>query len=97
MKMFVIARRRKDKDPAEFAKYGDAEWRKAFSMVVDGLTREIYSMADGGGAVMAVEADTPETVHARFSELPFVQNDLLDIEVIPVTAYRGFALAIADA
>jgi len=26
--------------------------------------------------------------------LPFVQNDLLDVEVIPVTAYRGFGLAL---
>lgn len=94
MKMVAIARRRKDKDPAEFAKFGDAEWRKAFSFVVDGFTREIYSMADGGGAVMIIEAESVEAAQAKFSTLPFVQNDLLDVEVIALTAYRGFGLAL---
>lgn len=96
MKMFAIACRRTDKDPAEFAKHGDAEWRKAFSFVVDGFSREIYSMANGAGAVMVIEADSVEQAEARFSDLPFVQNGLLDIEIIPVTAYRGFTLALGN-
>ena len=96
MKMFAIARRRTDRDASEFAKHGDAEWRKAFSFITEGFSREIYSMADGGGAVMVVEADDVASAQARFAELPFVQNGLLDIEIIPVTAYRGFGLAIGS-
>ncbi|MEM6490728.1 MAG: hypothetical protein AAF684_02315, partial [Pseudomonadota bacterium] len=78
MKMFAIARRRTDRDAADFAKFGDAEWRQAFTFVVEGFSREIYSMADGGGAVMVIEADDVESAQAKFAELPFVQNDLLD-------------------
>lgn len=94
MKMFVILKRRSDGDPAAFAAHGDEEWRTAFSLVVGGPVREIYSMADGGGAVMVVEADDAADVKAQLDLLPFMKNNLLDVEIIPVAAYRGFALAI---
>jgi len=94
MKVVVIARRNMDRPAEDFAKFSSAEVRKAFEFVVEGTTREIYSMANGAGAVLICEGDSAEAVEAKLSQLPFCQNGLLTLEIIPLTAYRGFQMAL---
>ena len=93
MRIFVIARRNKSRPQEDFAKHSVAEVKTAFSFAADGLVREIYSMADGGGAVLVCEADSADAALTQLSQLPFCQNGLLDLEPIPVVAYRGFRMA----
>ena len=93
MRIFVIARRNTDRPQEEFAKHSVAEVKTAFGFVADGVLREIYSMADGSGAILVCEAESEEEARTELSRLPFCQNGLLDLEVIPVVGYRGFRMA----
>jgi len=93
MRIFVIARRNPSRPPEDFAKHSVAEVKTAFGFVDEGLVREIYSMADGGGAILVCEAESEDNARAQLSRLPFCQNGLLDLEFIPVVGYRGFRMA----
>ena len=96
MKVIVIANRNPDKPPEDFAALSETEAKKALSLVAEDFIREIYSMANGKGAIMICEAADEQDVRRRFAELPFMRNDLLSIEVHPVTAYRGIVMAAQD-
>jgi len=93
MRIFVIARRNASRPQEEFAKHSMAEVKTAFGFVADGLVREIYSMADGGGAILVCEAESAESAQTQLSRLPFCHYGLLDLEIIPVVGYRGFRVA----
>ena len=95
MRIFVIARRNANRPQEDFAKHSLAEVKTVFGFVADELVREIYSMADGGGAILVCEAESADSALAQLSELPFCQNGLLDLELIPIVAYRGFRVASA--
>ncbi|MDX1710199.1 MAG: hypothetical protein R3316_03575 [Rhodovibrionaceae bacterium] len=89
MKMILIAHRNQSRPKEDFEPWFEPEAKKALSLMAEDFFREIYSRADGKGAVMVVEADTVEEVERRLQELPFVQNDLLSFEIYPVVPYRG--------
>jgi len=93
MKVVVVATRNPDKRPEDFAPLLDVEAKTAMGLLVDDFIREIYSMASGKGAVMVCEAKDEAEARERLSALPFVQNDLLDLNIIPVVPYRGFVKA----
>ena len=40
---------------------------------------------------MIVEANNEEEILTKLSDLPFVKNNYLDIDIIEVKPYRGFA------
>ena len=40
---------------------------------------------------MIVEANSEEEILLKLSDLPFVKNNYLDIDIIEVKPYRGFA------
>jgi hypothetical protein len=94
MRIIVIARRNAERPAEDFAKHSAAEVKTAFGFVADGILREIYSMADGSGAILICEADSAEAAQAELSKLPFCQNGLLNLEIIPVVGYRGFRMAV---
>ena len=93
MRIFVIARRNASRPQEDFAKHSVAEVKTAFGFVAEGLVREVYSMADGSGAILVCEAESADAARAELSRLPFCQNGLLDLELIPVVGYRGFRMA----
>jgi len=93
MKVLLIARRSTEHSPEEFAPYLDKEAKLALEYLEDDFFREIYSMADGGGAVIIAEADSLEDAQAKASNLPLVQAGMLHIEYIPLKAYRVFKQA----
>ena len=88
MRIFAIGRRNPNRPPEDFAEHSVAEVKTVFGLIADGLVREIYSMADGGGAVLVCEADSVEAAREALADLPFYQNGLLDIEFVPVVGYR---------
>ena len=89
MKVVVVATRSDRHPAAEFIPHLAAEARKALQLHAEGFVREIYSRADGMGAVMVVEASGEEEARLRLGELPLVELGMLDLAVYPVVTYRG--------
>ena len=93
MKIFVVATR--TGKPDDVAPHLAAEAKKALQFVADDFFREIYSRADGNGAIVVIEADSVEAAKQRTAELPLVAAGLLDLEFYPVGPYRGI-VALAE-
>lgn len=93
MKIVVIATRQGD--PDEIAKYLEPEAKKALQFIADDFFREIYSRADGNGAVIVIEAANEAEARKRLQDLPLVERGLLRLELYPVKAYRAIAAMAA--
>ena len=90
MKFFVIGKRKENIEQERFAEFADEEARKAITLFKEEFIRELYSMKGGKGACMIVEANSEEEILLKLSDLPFVKNNYLDIDIIEVKPYRGF-------
>ena len=90
MKFFVIGKRKENIEQEKFAEFADEEARKAITLFKDEFIRELYSIKGGKGACMIVEANSEEEILIKLSDLPFVKNNYLDIDIIEVKPYRGF-------
>ena len=90
MKFFVIGKRKENIKPEQFAEYLDLEAELAIQLFREEFIRELYSIKGGKGACMIVEASSEEEILKKLSDLPFVKNNYLDIDIIEVKPYRGF-------
>ena len=90
MKFFVICKRKNNIELEKFAELADEEARKAINLFKEEFIRELYSIKGGKGACMIVEANSEEEILKKLSDLPFVKNNYLDIDIIEVKPYRGF-------
>ena len=93
MKIFIVATRSEDHSAEDFAPHLAAEAKKALQLVAADVFREIYSRADGKGAILVVEAESADAALETMGELPLVQKGLLNLEVYPVGPYRGIVAA----
>ncbi len=91
MKFFVIGKRKENIEQDKFTEFADEEARKAITLFKEEFIRELYSIKGGKGACMIVEANSEEEILLKLSDLPFVKNNYLDIDIIEVKPYRGFA------
>jgi hypothetical protein len=73
----------------------ETEARKAWEFYQSGVIREMYFSADKHEAVLVLECGGAEEARQRLSELPLVGAGMIDFEVIPLTAYSGFARLFA--
>ena len=90
MKFFVIAKRKDNIKPEQFAEYADLEAKMAIGLFKDEFVREIYSIKGAKGACMVIEANNEDEIKEKLSALPFVKNNFLDIDILEVKPYRGF-------
>ena len=90
MKFFVIAKRKENIGLEEFSKFADEEAEKAINLFKEEFIRELYSIKGGKGACMVVEASNENEITEKLSDLPFVKNNYLNIDIIEVKPYRGF-------
>jgi uncharacterized protein YciI len=91
MKFLAVTRRHTDRfSEAQFAEYLPAEADRARANYAAGAFREIYSRGDIPGAVIVIEAPDLEAAAALMAALPLSQNDMMEVEVIPLRPYRGF-------
>ena len=93
MKILVIATRNPDRAPEDFAPFLQAEAKMALTFRAEDFIREIYSRADGKGAVLVAEAENEAQVYTRLSALPLAKAGLLSFEFYPLMPYRGITLA----
>ena len=90
MKFFVIGKRKEDIDAEKFAEFEDKKKKKAIALFKEEFIRELYSIKGGKGACMIIEARNEEEILNKLSDLPFIKNNYLDIDILEVKPYRGF-------
>ena len=73
-----------------FQQYAKDEARKVWDLVQAGMVRETYFRADRSEAVLVLECQTVDEAREALSALPFVKNQLITFELIPLKAYSGF-------
>ncbi len=60
------------------------------------MIRELYFRADRRAAVLVLECTNAEEALEVLNTLPLVREKLIGVEVIPLTAYPGFARLFGD-
>lgn len=90
MKIFALEHELSEATAEGFQKHAKDEARQVWALVQAGVIREIYFRADRSEAVLVLECQTVEDARDALSTLPFVQNQLITFELIPLTAYSGF-------
>jgi len=75
----------------QFQQYANDEARKAWELHQAGIIRELYFRADRNEAVLVLECISVVEAQEILATLPFVRAGLISFEVIPLTAYPGFA------
>lgn len=79
-----------------FQEYAVAEARQVWALVQAGVVREANFRADRSEAVLVLECPSVEAAREALSTLPFVQNQLITFELIPLKAYPGFERLFAE-
>jgi muconolactone delta-isomerase len=69
----------------------EAEFERGRDLYSQSFIRQIWHRADMPGACLLVEADSEQEVRETLSTLPLFQAGLLEIVVIPLRPYAGFA------
>ena len=95
MKVIVIASRKEDASPEDFAPHLEAETQHALGMYRDEVVREIYSRADGKGAVLVLECDSEEDAARHVGELPLAKLGLLSFDIYGTKPYRGIVQSVS--
>ena len=90
MKILALEHELPNATAGQFQQYAKAEALKVWELHQAGLIREIYFRADRNDAVLVLECATIDEAQKTLSALPFVQNDLIAFEIIPLKAYSGF-------
>ena len=76
---------------ADFLPLLEAEAERARELHAAEVFRTVWGRADGKGAVVLIEAESLAAVQATADSLPLVQRGMMDLTIIPVVPYRGFA------
>jgi muconolactone delta-isomerase len=67
------------------------EATRAWEMHQAGMIRELYFRRDRQEAVLILECKDAEEARSVLATLPLVKEGLITFDIIPLTAYPGFA------
>jgi hypothetical protein len=73
-----------------FQQLAKDEARKLWELYEAEVIREANFRVDRSEAVLVLECQTVEEAREALSRLPFVENQLITFELIPLKAYPGF-------
>lgn len=96
MKILALEHELADATPEQFQKYAKAEARHVWELTQAGIIRESYFRLDYNEAVLILECQSVYEAEEILSTLPFVQNRLIEFEVIPLKAYPGYERLFAQ-
>ncbi|HET6557677.1 MAG TPA: hypothetical protein VFG54_10215 [Prolixibacteraceae bacterium] len=90
MKILAIEKELPGVAEQDYQPHLEAEARKAYELHQQGLIRELY-FNDDHCAVLVLEAQ--DKAHARqiIDQLPLVQHQLIDFDLMVLSAYTGFS------
>ena len=91
MKIIALEKEKPTATAVSFTQFARAEAQKAWELHQAGFIREIYFRADENSAVLVLEADSVDSAREQLRQLPLVNNNLIEFELIPLKAYPGFA------
>jgi muconolactone delta-isomerase len=80
----------------QFQRFAKEEARQAWELYQVGAIRELYFRADQHTAVLVLESASIDEAEATLANLPFVRENLIRFELIPLSAYSGFARLFND-
>ncbi len=89
MKIVAIAHRAEDRNPADFAAHLAAETNHALRLFAEEKICEIYSRADGKGAVLVLEAADEAEAKRIFDGFPMAKLGLIRFDIYGTRPYRG--------
>lgn len=95
MKTLVILTRREGAPAEAFQRLVELEIQAVWRGMAAGCARAVHGLADGPGAALELETATAQEAREFIDSLPFVVEDLLDVQVVPLTPFPPFA-AIAQ-
>lgn len=75
----------------EFGPLLKVEAYRAWELYQAGVFRELYFREDRHAAVLMLECSSLEEAREALDSLPLVRAGLIGFELIPLTAYPGFA------
>jgi muconolactone delta-isomerase len=87
----IIERRTKQFSEEQFSPFLDAEAERVRELYTQGIMRAVSSRGDVKGAVAELECADLQEAQSVLATLPFAQQGLVDIQIIPLLPYRGFA------
>jgi hypothetical protein len=90
---FLALVRRKNEDFTEeqIAEYLEPEAERVRDLYMQGVFRSVYSRGDVKGAVVELECASLQEAKQIMETMPFAQQRMVEIEMIPLLPYRGFA------
>ena len=92
MQFLTISKRRSDRfTDADFAARADAEAEQVRALYAEGFLRQLWHRDDVAGACLLVEAESEDQVREKLGTLPFVKTGMLEITIVPLKPYGGFA------
>jgi len=89
MKVVVIAHRDQARKPEEFAPFLDDQANQARALIAQDIVREIYSLADGNGAILVLEVKDEAEARALVEATPMAKEGLIRFDVYGTKPYRG--------
>ncbi|MFN2460340.1 MAG: muconolactone Delta-isomerase family protein [Candidatus Velthaea sp.] len=75
---------------ADLAPLLEPEAERARELYAAGAFRQMWGRGDVPGAAIVIEAASLDEARAAIASLPLVQKDMLTVDIIPLTPYRGF-------
>jgi hypothetical protein len=92
MQFLVITRRRTEQfADADFAPQLEPEAEQARANYTNGIFRSVFSRGDVPGAVIVIEAADLAEARGVMDAMPFSRKGLMDVDIIELRPYRGFA------
>jgi muconolactone delta-isomerase len=92
MRFLAIVRRKSEEFTDEqIAAYLEPEAERVRELYTQGVFRAIYSRGDVKGAVVELECADEKEANQVMATMPFAQQKMIDIQIIPLLPYRGFA------
>ena len=96
MQVLVIARVRSGVSVEQILPFVSAEASQAWEFYASEQIRQMYYIADRGGAVMFWEGESVESVTQQVQNLPMVKEGFLVCEILPLKPFTGYASLFAQ-
>jgi muconolactone delta-isomerase len=92
MQFLTVSRRLAENAPdGDLASLTEAECECARALYSQNFIRQIWHRGDIPGACLIVEAESEQQVRETLRTLPFFKAGMLDVVIIPLKPYAGFA------
>jgi hypothetical protein len=96
MKILALAKILPGATPEKIDQYLKVETAKAWEFYTVGVLREMYIRTDFPSAVLMLECATMEAAREVLAELPLVEENLIDFDLIPLGSFDCLSLLFAD-